>query len=140
MKSRVRLPLGAHVRSIYFFRSNRPGYPHPVSSELENSGIRVVVGDCSVTECQWWCPSYQTGKTVHVHAKHYKHEDGRTAPGVCGNGFIPLSHTGNVVTRIGIYTHRDSEWPKLYGVLAFLSAMQNRKIVEPIFPIEYSFT
>ena len=24
-----------------FFQSNRPGYPHPVSSELENSGIRV---------------------------------------------------------------------------------------------------
>ena len=24
-----------------FFRSNRPGYLHPVSSELENSGIRV---------------------------------------------------------------------------------------------------
>ena len=22
-----------------FFRSNRPGYPHPVSSELENSGV-----------------------------------------------------------------------------------------------------
>ena len=33
-----------------FFRSNRPGYPHPMSSELENSGIRVAVGDCSVTE------------------------------------------------------------------------------------------
>ena len=33
-----------------FFRSNRPGYPHPVSSELENSGIRVAVGDCSVNE------------------------------------------------------------------------------------------
>ena len=33
-----------------FFRSNRLGYPHPVSSELENSGIRVAVGDCSVTE------------------------------------------------------------------------------------------
>ena len=33
-----------------FFRTSRPGYPHPVSSELENSGIRVVVGDCSVTE------------------------------------------------------------------------------------------
>ena len=30
-------------------------------------------------------------KTVHVHAKHYKHnEDGRTAPGVCGNGSVPL--------------------------------------------------
>ena len=49
---------------------------------------------------------YQTGKTVHVHAKHDKHnEDGRTAPGVCGNGSVPLSHSGNVVTRIGIHTH-----------------------------------
>ena len=88
-----------------FFRSNRPGYPHPVSSELEISGIRVAVGDCSVTERRRWRPPYQTGKTVHVHAKHYKHnEDGRTAPGVCGNGSVPLSHSGNVVTRIGIHT------------------------------------
>ena len=47
-----------------FFRSNRPGYPHPVSSELENSGIRVAVGDCSVTERRRWRPPYQTGKTV----------------------------------------------------------------------------
>ena len=89
-----------------FFRSNRPGYPHPVSSELENSCIRVAVVDCSVTERRRWRPPYQTGKTVHVHAKHYKHnEDGRTAPGVCGNGSVPLSHSGNVVTRIGIHTH-----------------------------------
>ena len=89
-----------------FFRSNRPGYPHPVSSELENSGIRVAVGDCSVTERRRWRPPYQTGKTVHAHAKHYKHnEDGRTAPGVCGNGSVPLSHSGNVVTRIGLHTH-----------------------------------
>ena len=88
-----------------FFRSNRPGYPHPVSSELENSGIRVAVGDCSVTERRRWRPPYQTGKTLHVHAKHYKHnQDGRTAPGVCGNGSVPLSHSGNVVTRIGIHT------------------------------------
>ena len=91
-----------------FFRSNRPGYSHPVSSELEISGIRVAVGDCSVTERRRWRPPYQTGKTVHVHAKHYKHnEDGRTAPGVCGNGSVPLSHSGNVVTRIGIHTHFD---------------------------------
>ena len=33
-----------------FFRSNRPGYPHPVSCELKNSDIGVAVGDCSVTE------------------------------------------------------------------------------------------
>ena len=99
------IPTGGTCPNI-FFRSNRPGYPHPVSSELENSGIRVAVGDCSATERRWWRPPYQTGKTVHVHAKHYKHnEDGRTAPGVCGNGSVPLSHSGNVVTRIGIHTH-----------------------------------
>ena len=59
-----------------------------------------------VTECRRWCPPYQTGKTVHVLAKRYKHnEDGRTAPGVCGNGSVPLSHSGNVVTRIHTHTH-----------------------------------
>ena len=37
--------------------------------------------------------------------KYYKHnEDGRTATGVCGNGSVPLSHSGNVVTRIGTHT------------------------------------
>ena len=95
---------GGHM-SEQFFRSNRPGYLHPVSYELENSGIRVAVHDCSVTERWRWCPSYQTGKTVQVHAKHNKHnEDGCTAPCVCGNGSVPLSHSGNVVTRIGIHT------------------------------------
>ena len=73
--------------------------------KAENSGIRVAVGDCSVTERRRWRPPYQTGKTVHVHAKHYKHnEDRRTAPGVCGNGSVPLSRSGNVATRIGIHT------------------------------------
>ena len=92
--------------SEQFFRSNRPGYPHPVSSELENICIRVVVGDCSVTELRRWHPPYQTGITVHVHAKHYKqNEDGRTAPGVCCNGSVPLGHSGNIVTRTGIHTH-----------------------------------
>ena len=93
-------------RFIPFFRSNRPGYLHPVSSELENSGIRVAVSDCSVTKRRRWSPPYQTPKTVHVHAKHYKHnKDGNTAPGVCGYGSVLLSHSGNVVTRIGIHTH-----------------------------------
>ena len=44
-----------------------------------------------------------------AHAKHFKHnEDGHTAPGVCGNGSVPLSHSGNVVTRMGIHTHREN--------------------------------
>ena len=89
--------------SEQFFRSNRPGYPHPVSSELENSGIRVAVSDCSVTERRRWHPPCQTGKTVHVQAKH--NEDRRTVLGVCGNGSVSLSHSGNVVTRIGTHTH-----------------------------------
>ena len=39
-------------------------------------------------------------------AKHFKHnEDGRTALGVWSNGSVPLIHSGNVVTRIGIHTH-----------------------------------
>ena len=33
---------------------------------------------------------YQTGKTVHVHAKN---EDRRIAPGVRGHGSIPHTHT-----------------------------------------------
>ena len=63
--------------SEQFFGSSRPGYLHPVSSELENSGIRVVVGDCSVTERWRWCPPYQTGKTVHMHAKTLQTQRGR---------------------------------------------------------------
>ena len=99
-----------------FFRSNRPGYPHPLSSELENSGIRVAVGDCSVTERLQWHPPYQTGKTVHVHAQHYKHnKDRRTVPGVCGNGSVLQSHSGNVVTRIGIHTQRPCEGYTPFG-------------------------
>ena len=122
-----------------FFRSNRPGYPHPVSSELENSGIRVAVGDCSVTERRRWRPPYQTGKTVHVLAKHYKHnEDGRTAPGVCGNGSVPLSHSGNVITRIGIHIHThkspspepsDRGLRNLVGSIGYLSTTKTVQMV-----------
>ena len=54
-----------------------------MSSELENSGIRVAVGDCSVTERRRWRPPYQTGKTVHVHAKHCKTQRGRTHGAGC---------------------------------------------------------
>ena len=69
--------------SEWFFRSNRPGYLHQVSSELENSGIRVVVGDCSVTEHQGWHRPYQTGKTVHMHAKTLQTQWGQTHSTVC---------------------------------------------------------
>ena len=36
---------------------------------------------------------------------HYKHdEDKHTAPGVRGHGSVSLSHSGNIVTRIGFHT------------------------------------
>ena len=60
-----------------FFRSSRPGYPHPVSSELENSGIRVAFGDCSITERRRWRPPYQASKIVHVHTKTLQTQRGR---------------------------------------------------------------
>ena len=34
---------------------------------------------------------------LHVHVNYYKHA------GVCGNGSVPLGHSGNIVTRIGIH-------------------------------------
>ena len=42
----------------------------------------------------------------HTHTQHLIYDDGRTAPGVCGNGSVLLSHSGNVVTRVGIHIHR----------------------------------
>ena len=43
-------------------------------------------------------------------------KDGRTAPGVCGNGSVPLSHSGNVVTKIGIHTIHTCTQKQLTGV------------------------
>ena len=37
---------------------------------------------------------------------HYKHdEDGRTARDVRGHCSVPLSHSGNIVTRMRLHTH-----------------------------------
>ena len=83
-----------------FFRSNRPRYSHRVCAELENSGIRVAVGDYSVTERRRWRPPYQTGKTVQVHAKIQR---GRTHVARYARPWsIPLSHSVNVITRTGL--------------------------------------
>ena len=53
---------------------------------------------------------------------HYKH-DGRTAPGVRGHGFVPLSHSGHVLTRIGLHAHtllsNNYEWDYTHTHFAF---------------------
>ena len=94
-----------HV-SERFFRSNRPGFPHPVSSVLENSGIRVAVGDCSVTERRRLRPPCQTGKTVHVHAKKLHTQRGRMHGAGCVRQWFrtaePLGERR--YSRIGIHT------------------------------------
>ena len=77
-----------------FSRSNRPGYHHPVCSKLENSGIRVAVGDCSVTERRRWRPFDQKKKKKkkkNNFADAHKHTTNMT-PRVRGHGSVPLSH------------------------------------------------
>ena len=63
-----------HMSERFFPRSIRPGYPHPVWSELVKrvSEWRSVIA-CSVTDHRRWCSPYQTGRTVHVHTKHNAH-------------------------------------------------------------------
>ena len=70
-----------------FFQSNTPGYPQPVCSELESSGIRVAVSDLSVTECRRWRPPYQTRKTCTRARNHWS---------------VSPNHSENVVKRIGL--------------------------------------
>ena len=103
--------LDSHRRHMCkrFFRSNRPGYPHLMCSELENSGIRVEVSDCTVTERRGDVPLIKLAKLYLCTQTQVKHEEAeRTAPGVCGHGSVPLSHLGNVGSRNGLHTHF---WP-----------------------------
>ena len=61
-------------------------------SELENSDIRVAVGDYSVTERRRWRPPYQAGKTVDVHANTLQTNPGRFVPILVRSGrFGPIS-------------------------------------------------
>ena len=88
-----------------FFQSNRPGYPHPVCSELENSGIRVRVSDTMSLNVGGGVRLIKPAKLYMCMQTHYKHDENEcTAPGVHGHGSVPLSHSGNVVIRIGLHT------------------------------------
>ena len=101
--------------SEQFFRSNRPGYPHTVSSELENSGIRVAVGDCSVTERRRWRPPYQTSKTVHVHANTTNTTRTDARHRVCAAMVPYRSATRGTSLREWEYTHIVTRTLDLFG-------------------------
>ena len=92
--------------SEQFFQSNRPGYRHPVCSELENSGIRVGAGDCIVTEGRSGIRLIKPAKLYMCMQTHNKHDEDRcTAPGMHGHGSVSVSHSGTIVTRIELHTH-----------------------------------
>ena len=99
-KSRVRLPLAAHVHTIFPIQQTQCALSWKiVVSELWSmTAVSLKIG-----HDQRWRPPYQAGQMVHMHAKHYEHsEDGIRAPRVCAHGSIPLNHSGNVITRIGL--------------------------------------
>ena len=54
-----------------------------MSSELENSGIRVAVGDCSVTERRRWRPPYQNRQNCTCTRKTLQTQRGRTHGAGC---------------------------------------------------------
>ena len=82
--------------------------------------------------------AYQTTKLYTcARKKHYKHnEDGRTEPGVRGHGSVPLSHPGNVVTRI-LHTHTassagDINSPNSLVNVSFLSFDLHVSVTRPL--------
>ena len=107
----LRLTGLTHIISSRFFRSNRPGYPHPVYSELENSGIRVAAGDCSVNERRRWHPPYQMAK-LYICIQTWR---GKMHGTECVQ---PWFHTAeplwNVVTRIGLHIHTHTHFLPFY--------------------------
>ena len=121
-----------------YFRSNRPGYPHPVCSELE-----IVISEWRSVVAV----SLNIGGGVHLikPAKlymcmqtHYKHdEDGHTVPGVHGHGSVPLSHLRNVVTRIGLHIHKSASLNSMpLTIFAYLKSNRINSAMRGNFPSE----
>ena len=79
-----------------FFRSNRPGYLHPVCSELEKKVVSEWRSVIAVSlNVGGGIRLIKSAKLYMCMQTHYKHDkDGHTAPGVRGHGSIPLSHLG----------------------------------------------
>ena len=89
-----------------FYRSNRPGYPHPVSSELLNSGIRLAVGDGSVTERRRWRPPYQNRQNCTRARKTLQTQRGRTHGTGCVRQWLRTAEPlGGTSLRESEYTH-----------------------------------
>ena len=90
-----------HV-SERFFRSNRPGYPQPVSSlswKIVVSEWRSVIAVS--LNVGGGVRLINPAKLYTCTQKHYKTQRGRTHGAGCERQCsVPLSHSGNVVARI----------------------------------------
>ena len=75
--------------------------PQPVSSELESDWQSLIAVSLNVGG---GVRLIKLAK-LYMCTQNTTNTDGRTAPGVCSNGSVPLSHSGNVFTRIGTHIH-----------------------------------
>ena len=96
-----------------FFRSNRSGYPHPVSSELEivvSEWRSVIAVSLSVGG------GVRLIKPANLYICTQNTTDRRTAPDVCGNGSIrtakPLGERRYENWNTHTHTHTKSSLPK----------------------------
>ena len=67
----------------------------------EKGGIRLAVDDCA--QCHWLSAVALAWSKRQNCTCACKTQDSRTVPGVRGHGSLPLSYSGNVITRNGIY-------------------------------------
>ena len=107
--------VGNNVIFYSYIRAERPrvfvrAERHGVRRSRRKSRVRLplnVGGGVRLMKPAKLCMCTQT---------HYKHdEDGHIAPGVRGHGSVPLSHSENIVTRIGLHTHT-----RILGIISLI--------------------
>ena len=102
-KSTVRLPLVAHVRTIFPIQIDQDIHTQcALSLKIVVSEWQSVIAVIAVSlNIGGGVPLIRPAKLYMCTPKYYKHnEDGHKVWGVCGHGSVPLSHSGNIVMRI----------------------------------------
>ena len=105
--SRVRLPCVAYVQIYQDIHTQCALSWEKVVSEWQ-SVIAVSLKVSSGVRLFKWANCTSARKT----------QDKHTVPDVCGHGFILLSHSGNVFTRIGIYLPKLGKKNNFFRVLS----------------------
>ena len=136
-KSIARLPPAAHVQTIF---------------PKQDQAIRI---QCALSWKKWyqsggrWLQCHWTSAVASAISNQQnctcarKTQDKRTAPDVRSHGSIPLSLSGNFVTRIGIYllipfSFHDCKWPRCFcekQVLILKAEWPLAKVIEWPWPL-----